>query len=223
MKRLLRRAVCLGLVLLTVGQLTLSSGVVVPAGVYFTVADRRVLEMEDATMPFRQDGQWYVPYTVFTQRELDVAYGRTFDQQTAYLMTIRQRLSFDLVNDLCYDQTGRYYYNIHAIVRGDYVFFPLEMVAEFFDLNWSYTPTSLVPMIRITDSSSTLSDAAFLDAGATLLQSRYDDYLQSITPEEEETTPPPVSHASGQRVYLMTAFSNFIDARTVLDALEERD
>ena len=220
MRRWLRRAVCLALALLTVGQLTLTGSVAVQAGVYFTVADRRVLEMEDATMPFRQDGQWYVPHTVFLQRELDVAYGRTVDRQTAYLMTIRQRLSFDLANDLCYDQTGRYYYNIHAIVRGDYVFFPLELVAEFFDLTWSYTPTSLVPMIRITDSSSTLSDAAFLDAGGTLLQSRYDDYLQSIAPEEDDPQPPPVSHAAGQRVYLLLAFSNPIDAHAVLEDLE---
>ena len=222
-KRNIRRLWCLALALLLVGQLTATRGDAAQTGVYFTVADRRVLEMEDATMPFMQDGQWYIPHTVFTQQELDVFYGRTHDRQTAYLMTIRQTLSFDLVNGLCYDQSGRYYYNIRAIVRGDVVFFPLNMVANFFDLNWSYRNTFLVPMIRITDSSSTLSDDAFLDAGATLLQSRYNDYLQSIAPAEEEEEPetPAVSTPAGQRVYLLMSFSNFLDAQAVLDDLEQ--
>lgn len=221
--RNIRRLWCLALAVLLAVQLSAIRGTAAPAGVYFTVADRVVLVMEDATMPFQQDGQWYIPHTVFTQRELDVTYGRSVDRQTAYLMTLRQRLSFDLAGGLCYDQSGRYYYNIRAIVRGDYVFFPLEMVANFFDLNWSYRSTSLVPMIRITDSSSTLSDAAFLDAGATLLQSRYDDYLRSIAPEEEEPETPSVSTPSGQRVYLLLSYSNFIDARAVLDTLEQYD
>ena len=222
MRRCVRRLCSLVLAVLLMVQLAGTRGAAVPAGVYFTVADRVVLVMENATMPFQQDGQWYVPHTVFTQRELDVTYGRSVDRQTAYLMTLRQRLSFDLAGGLCYDQSGRYYYNIRAIVRGDYVFFPLEMVASFFDLNWSYRSTSLVPMIRITDSSSTLSDAAFLDAGATLLQSRYDDYLRSIAPEEEPDTPA-VTPPSGQRVYLMFSYSNFIDAKAVLDTLERCD
>ena len=222
-KRNIRRLWYLALALLLVGQLTATRGDAAQTGVYFTVADRRVLEMEDATMPFMQDGQWYIPHTVFTQQELDVFYGRTHDRQTAYLMTIRQTLSFDLVNGTCYDQSGRSYYNIHAIVKGDVVFFPLNMVANFFDLNWSYRNTFLVPMIRITDSSSTLSDDAFLDAGATLLQSRYNDYLQSIAPAEEEEEPetPAVSTPAGQRVYLLMSFSNFLDAQAVLDNLEQ--
>ena len=220
--RRLRRLCALALTVLLMGQLAAVPGTAVPAGVYFTVADRVVLPMEDASMPFQQDGQWYVPHTVFTQRELDVAYGRTVDRQTAYLMTLRQRLSFDLAAGQCYDQDGRYYYNIRAIVRGDYVFFPLEMVATFFDLNWSYRNTSLVPMIRITGNSSTLTDAAFLDSGATLLQSRYDDYLRSIASQEEDDAPAP-STRSGQRVYLMVSFSNPIDTQIFLDSLEERE
>ena len=222
MKKRFRRLLCLCMAVLLMGQLASTRGTGALSGVCFTVADRVVLAMEDATMPFQQDGQWYIPYTVFTQRELDVAYGRSVDRQTAYLMTIRQRLSFDLVNGLCYDQSGRYYYNIRAIVRGDVVFFPLTMVANFFDLNWSYRNTFLVPMLRITDSSSTLSDEAFLDAGATLLQSRYNDYLQSIAPEEEPAPETPVvSNRSGQRVYLVMSYSNFIDAQAVLDDLAQ--
>ena len=221
MKRALRRLGSLVLAALLTAQLAATRGAASPASVCFTVADRVVLEMEDATMPFQQDGQWYVPHTVFTQGELDAVYGRSVDRQTAYLMTIRQRLSFDLAGGTCYDQDGRYYYNIQAIVRGDYVFFPLEMAANFFDLTWSYRPTGMVPMLRITDSSSTLSDAAFLDAGATLLQSRYDDYLRAQAQQEnEQTVQPPVSHAAGQRVYLMVSFSNVIDAQALLDQLE---
>ena len=221
-RRGLWRWLCLCLAVLLTGQLLSVRGNAAPEGVYFTVADRVVMPMEDASMPFQQDGQWYVPHTVFTQRELDVAYGRTVDRQTAYLMTIRQRLSFDLAAGQCYDQDGRYYYNIRAIVRGDYVFFPLEMVADFFGLRWSYRTTSLVPMIRITDSSSTLTDAVFLDSGANLLQSRYDDYLRSIA-QEDETPVTPSSPRSGQRVYLMMAFSNFVDAAGVLDTLASYD
>ena len=221
MRRWLRRAACLCLAALLAAQLAAIRGAAAPAGVYFTVADRVVLEMEDASMPFQQDGQWYIPHTVFTQRELDVAYGRSVDRQTAYLMTIRQRLNFDLAGGTCYDQDGRYYYNIRAIARGDYVFFPLDMVARFFGLSWSYTPTSLVPMIRITDSSSTLTDAVFLDSGANLLQSRYNDYLRSIA--QQETPSVPSAPRAGQRVYLMLSFSNFIDAQAVLDQLEAWD
>ena len=222
LRRGLWRWLCLCLAVLLTGQLAPVRSSAAPEGACFTVADRVVLAMEDASMPFQQDGQWYIPHTVFTQRELDVAYGRTVDRQTAYLMTIRQRLSFDLAAGQCYDQDGRYYYNIRAIVRGDYVFFPLEMVADFFGLRWSYRTTSLVPMIRITDSSSTLTDAVFLDSGANLLQSRYDDYLRSIA-QEDETPVTPSSPRSGQRVYLMMAFSNFVDAAGVLDTLASYD
>ena len=218
----LRRWLCLCLAVLLTGQLASTRGNAAPAGVYFTVVNRVVLAMEDATMPFQQDGQWYVPHTVFTQRELDVAYGRTVDRQTAYLMTIRQRLSFDLAGGQCYDQDGRYYYNIRAIVRGDYVFFPLEMVADFFGLRWSYRNTDLVPMIRITDSSSTLTDAVFLDSGSGLLQSRYDDYLRS-TADQEEDGQQPVTVRTGQRVYLILSFSNVVDAAAVLDTLADYD
>lgn len=225
MRRRMRRLWSLALVLLLMGQFLAIRGDAAQTGVYFTVADRKVLVMEDATMPFRQDGQWYIPHTVFAQQELDVFYGRTFDRQTAYLMTIRQSLYFDLVNGTCYDQDGRSYYNTRAIVRGDYIFFPLDMVADFFELNWSYKPTFLVPMIRITDSSATLSDEAFLDAGANLLRSRYDDYLQATAQEPgpgEQTEPdePAAEVVTGQRVYLMMAFSNIIDAQTVLNDLE---
>ena len=75
--RNIRRLWCLALALLLMVQLAGTRGAAVPAGVYFTVADRVVLVMENATMPFQQDEQWYVPHTVFTQRELDVTYGRS--------------------------------------------------------------------------------------------------------------------------------------------------
>ena len=72
LRRGLWRWLCLCLAVLLTGQLLSVRGNAAPEGVYFTVADRVVMPMEDASMPFQQDGQWYVPHTVFTQRELDV-------------------------------------------------------------------------------------------------------------------------------------------------------
>ena len=72
------------------------------------------------------------------------------------------------------------------------------------------SPTTTAPLIRVTSDSVILSDADFINAAATLMQGRYDDYERASSvrppafPDPPVTPDPPVQAAEGQEVDLST-------------------
>lgn len=149
-------------------------------------------ELTVTNMPVNVNGSIYIPYTAFDRNVTGVDLGVFYGQEksdTAYRLTLYSRsgtyLTFDLLEQTCFlTQDGqREAQSIRAVIRYDKVYVPASAVCRIFDLQYVYTPTRTAgDLIRIKSDSAVLSDAAFLDAAASALQSRYDNYIQSLTP-----------------------------------------
>ena len=184
-----------------------SGRAVVLTGVYFTAVNDQLMEMDQATMPFWSGGKLYVSSRVFEvyREELGITYSPGTDRKTFALYTGRSALLFDLAADACYDNRGNLY-AARAVDRNGNIFFPLDTVCPFFGLTYSYTATALVPLVRIRSGEAVLSDSVFIDAASSLMRSRYNAYVRSVTEAQEGVQTPepeePVSGNQGQRVSL---------------------
>lgn len=162
--------------------------------VYQLALNERFMENEltPTNMPVNVNGTIYIPYTAFdrtiTGVDLGVFYGQEKSDDT-YRLTLYSRsgtyLTFDLLEQSCFlTQDGqKEAQSMRAIIRYEKVYIPASSVCRVFGLQYTYTATRTAgDLIRIRSSSSVLSDAAFLDAAATYMQDRYDNYIQSLTP-----------------------------------------
>lgn len=195
-------------------------GRAVLSGVYLTAVNEKVMDLDAETMPFWSKGVLYVSNRMFEGTYLGVNYVRNNAMNLAVLYTPRIDLRFDLENGTAFDKQGNYYAG-QAIVRGDVVFFPLEMVCKYFNLNWSYSETDTVPLIRITDSSATLPVADFIDAAGSTMLERYNAYEKLVLEQQAQTGPqePPIHVAAGQRVYLLVESTAPEATRSVMEKL----
>lgn len=210
---------------LTLTLTTTRTGAVL-SGVYFTVVNDDPLELNQETMPFLSGGQIYVSNAIFSGiygKSLGVSCAYSSVKQTATLFNIRTALFFDLANQTTTDNRGNTY-SERAVVKGNYVFFPLSILTRVFDLTYSYTSTSTVPVIRIKSNSVVLDDATFFDAASGFLANSYAAYEKEVTsvttptvtdPDEDE----PVVY-EGQQIYLLFTVSEAEGTRTLLDILD---
>lgn len=188
------------------------------ATVYFTAANENVMELLPETMPFWSDGQLYVSNALFQGRELGVNYVRNDALGLAMLYTNSTDLRFDIVNDTVYDRDQKTYSG-HAIVKGSYVFFPIDLVCRYFGLEYTCTETELAPLIRITSDSVILGDSRFIDSATTILIERYNTYQRLLA--EQTPAPPPVYQAAeGQKVFLLIESTSAQDTLALLDGLD---
>ncbi len=210
MKMRLRRTAALAMTLLLLGLLVPGPGRAAGTGVYFTAANEQLMDLNSETMPFYSNGVLYVSSQLFEGGELGLSYGRNTNLglATLYRQGSNLDLRFDIAGQIVYDKQYNMY-NGYAIERGGMVFFPLELVCRYFRLSWSYSETNTVPLIRVTSDSVILSDTDFINAAATLMQGRYDDYERASSvrppafPDPPVTPDPPVQAAEGQKVYLI--------------------
>jgi len=204
------------------------------AGACFTAANDQLMDLTADTMPFYSNGVLYVSSRLFEGGELGLSYGRntSLGLATLYMQGSNMDLRFDLAGQTAYDKQYNVY-NGYAIEKGGDIFFPLDLVCRYFGLSWSYNETDTIPLIRVKSDSVILSDARFINAAATLMQSRYDEFqrAQSSRPAAPSTpgspdspsvpeivTPPEpsVQAAEGQRIFLIFDGQ---DARDILPAL----
>ena len=138
------------------------------------------------------------------------------------LHSVGAALFFDLETGQAYDGQNNTY-NLPAIQRGSYVFFPVDLVASVLGLTYSYTPASPAPLIRIKSATVKLADdAVFLDAAASRMWDRYNEYIRSL-PEEQTPDATPPSTYTGQRVYLLFTVADTADARSAVDTLTRQE
>ena len=165
--RKLRRAGALVCALAMALSLSVFPGRAAATDVFFTVINDDPMELSQETMPFWSGGRLYVSNAIF-----DGSYGDAMGitcsystiKQTAVIYTIRVALFFELSGaGAAYDNQGRIY-SERAIVRGSYVFFPVDLIADVFDLTFTYLRVDPAPVIRLKNSSARLSDTVFLDA-----------------------------------------------------------
>lgn len=180
---------------------------------YFTSINETVLELSDATMPFVSGGVLYVSSNMFSNKELGISYSSNTVTQIATLYTAGGALRFDLKKGTVVDEQGKAM-PYGAIVRSGRVFFPVEMVAEFFGLAFSNSPVTLGRVVRLRSEDSVLNDRLFLDAAESLLEYRFEQYEKNKTPVVDPDpgpvtpdppsppSPPPPPEKDEREVYL---------------------
>lgn len=155
----------------------------------------------DAYRPVAVNGVIYVPYTIFdrtaTGVDLGVYYGITPERGTILtLYSLSGMLTFSMQMGTCEDNLGNSM-NFHALPRNGIPYVPAAAVCNFFGLQYSFLPTSdRGTLIRITNPTSPgLSDGSFLQTAQGAMAYRYNQIIQSQTPQP---TPTPVSTTTPQ-------------------------
>lgn len=210
MKTRPRRITALLMTLLLAAALVSGPGRAAGTGVYFTAANEQLMELNSENMPFYSNGVLYVSSRLFEGGELGLSYGRNTNLglATLYRQGSNLDLRFDIAGQIVYDKQYNMY-NGYAIERGDVVFFPLDLVCRYFRLSWSYNETDMAPLIRVKSDDVILSDVDFINAAATLMRGRYDEFERASAsrPPASADPPahvdPPVQAAEGQKVYLI--------------------
>ena len=189
--------------------------------VYFTAVNDQLLSLSDDTMPFWSGGRLYLSSTAISGSDLGVFYSRSRDKQTVVVYRQGSALTFDLSSGAVNDQNGRQYGG-SAIVRGDVVFLPIELLTQFFALDYSYTRISYGYLVRIKSDTVVLSDAKFIDAAAAPMAQRYNEYIKShsggLTPGD---TPRPSVDSDTDRVYLTLPVTDAALSLELLSSLED--
>lgn len=218
MKLKLRRAAALLCALTLTAVLCPQRGQAATA-IYFTAANEIVMDLSAETMPFWSDGKLYISNALFQGRELGVSYVRNNAMGLAVLYTNSIDLRFDLVNKTVYDKQGTTYAG-QAIEKGDYVFFPISLVCQYFGLSWTCTETEMAPLIRLTSDSVILDDARFIDSATTILTDRYNAY-QRFLAEQTPDPPKPSQAAEGQKIFLLISAASADDTLALLEDLDQ--
>lgn len=197
MMRTAKRMLCALLAALMLASLAPS--VTEAAGVItFTSVNDTLLSLSDETMPFWSGGVLYVASVAFDGTDLGLFYSRSRDKMTAVLYRQRNAIIFDLAAGTIETNGGQTYAG-SAIVRGDVVFLPLDVICHYFGLEYSYTRISYGYLVRIKSDSVVLSDATFIDAAAQPMATRYNRYVRAKAEQAEaaaasksaqETKPP---------------------------------
>ena len=189
MKRYLRRCAALLCVLLMLSGAPTAQA----AGTaYFTAVNETVLKLTDATMPFWANGRLYVSSDMFADKELGVTYYHNVLMKTATLYDEGGALQFDLEKGTSSDGNG-YPMSAVAIVRNGRVFFPVEVVADYFRLTFTQNAVARGYVVRLRSEDSVLNDRLFLDAATSLLEYRYEEYEKAqsaVMPPVTPVTPP---------------------------------
>ena len=214
-----KRFLCLLLVLLMVFSLT-PSETRAETTVYFTAVNDQLLpDLSDETMPFWSGGRLYVPSTVITGTDLGLFYSRSRDKSTAVVYRQGSALTFNFAAGTVADQNDRQYSG-PAIVRSDVVFLPLDLLTQFFSLDYSYTRVTYGYLVRVKSDTVVLSDAKFIDAAAMSMEQRYNEYMKTHS-ESNDPGSTPNQNTDGDRdlVCLALRVTDEESANALLDTL----
>lgn len=145
-------------------------------------------------MPVRRSGTVYVPYTVLDNKELGISYANNRAGGTFTVYNRKKTLIFQLNGSGSADKEGNEY-TWRIITRNGVVFIPLRSVATFFDLSYSFYNLKLsdgtVPIARVCTAQAALGDQQFSASAAQVVAAPLSQYLASLTPTPEASTPRP--------------------------------
>jgi len=221
MKRWVKKCAAFLLAFLMTASLFQDTGRGVLEGVFFSAANDQLLDLSEDTMPFYSGGKLYISSSFFVGTDLGVNYVRNRSMGLALLYTTKTDLRFDLVNLTVYDKDGTTY-NGRAIEKNGTIFFPADLVCQFFGLTYTVTATSIVPLVRVRSSTAILSDRRFIDAATSQMTARYaayEKYVESKTPVVVDPKPPVIQAAEGQMVYLILSGSSREEIETAMEQL----
>lgn len=184
--------------------------------VFFVAVNEQLLPLNDETMPFWSDGTFYIPSTAVDGTDLGTHFTRSRGKTSAVVYKQRTAITFDLVAGTS-ETSGGQTFSYGALLRGDTIFLPLDLLCRFFNLDCNYIRVTNGYLVRIKSETVVLSDAQFINAATSLMAQRYAQYERSHAPADEnpaetgsESTPPaPVQEP--------------VQARTVYLAVESTD
>ena len=191
--------------------------------VIFTAANEKIYPLTDETMPFWSNGTVYVPNTALVDNDFNIQYSRSRKNATVVLYQMRNGLIFDL-NAGTAEARGGQSFSAQTVVRGDIVFFPLDLLCRFFDLEYSYTRVTYGYLLRIKNDSVSLSDAVFIDAAGPAFAQRYAQYERAKEPSETQPnaqaeTQQPQQPQAERTVYLAVEASDAALSELLLSRL----
>ena len=237
MKRWIKKCTAFLLACLITVSLFHDKGRSILEGVYLSAANDQLLELTEDTMPFYSGGQLYISNHFFMGTDLGVHYVRNRSMGLALLYTNKTDLRFDLVNLTIYDKDGKNYSG-RAIEKNGIVFFPIDLVCQFFGLTYSVTATSTAPLVRVTSATAILSDRRFIDAATSQMTARYEAYEKKYTestqnsepskppvveplnpPVVEPPNPPVIQAQSGQMVFLILSGTSREEIQAAMDRM----
>lgn len=199
-----RRIICLLLTILMLFAGLVPERAVAAGSVIFTAANEKIYPLSDETMPFWSGGVVYVPHTAVVDNDLGIQYSRNREKMTVVLYQMRNGLVFDLATGYAEARDGQSFY-APVIIRGDIVFFPLDVLCRYFSLDYSYTRVTYGYLLRIKNSSAVLNDVTFIDAAGQGMAQRYAQYERAHSPAPSGSNSP-VTDAPAQEQAQRTAY-----------------
>ncbi len=187
-----------------------------------------ILDISPSTMPRFIDVAVYVPYTLIPQYfDINAAYNS--DMGILVLYENANLLTFNLKEHTVFDDGGQSY-SPTAQKIGNTVYVPLNVVSEVFDLYYSYL-TSVVPLVRMSETKPSLSDSVFLSIATPIVETKIYEYNNQgqdtyippspVTPPTDEVTDndePEEDFANTVKITFDAPFSSFTSE--ILDYLE---
>ena len=181
-----------------------------------------------------EGGAVYVPYGTFSYFGVNSTYFA--DAATASLSTAAYQIYFDMAAGTAFDSSGTSYEQ-YAVFRNGQVYVPVAFICNLFGLSYSYVAGQKCGHImRITDSSSILTDSQFLSAAEDQMLPRYNaivnpppppTYRPPVTPSPSPSpspsaspSPTPDPDRSGTVVYL--SFEG-LPTPEILDAMKDNN
>ena len=193
--------------------------------VYFTAVDERVLDLNDATMPFWFGGYLYVAATVF--RESGVGYSFNVVTQTLVLYDSSRSLVFNVATGSGTNGQGELYDHV-CVTRGGVTFLAASPVASYFNRTYSNTVVNHGYLIRVKSAAAVLPDSMFTETAAYQLDAKYQQYQKKSAagaPDRNGTgagDPETEDAPSGKSIYLCFLAEDAEDVTVWQDALESR-
>lgn len=157
-----------------------------------------IMRMTGGNIPMVVDSVLYVPYTMLSSDATGVNLGvnaRYNPFQRAVTVTGGQLgVYFDPTTNTAYDINGDLL-DIRAIVRNSVVYLPIDWICNYFAIiTYSVIRTEYGTLVRVKNNAAWLTDAGFIDAAGSLLESNARRYLEYINPKPSPTqvaTPQP--------------------------------
>lgn len=193
MKKRIIAVLCVCLLILSQGLFMFAAAASSKEIVYFMAVNERVLDLRSDTMPFISNGGIYVPYIMFDPNTTEVNLGTftTYGNNTVMVYSRSDGvMMFSLEDDTVITSTGKTFVRT-AIRRNSMVFLPVDVVCDFFGLDWRMLDApGFGRIVRVKSSAAQLSNDEFKTAARHVIAPRYSAYIKSLTPEEDPLPTP---------------------------------
>ena len=178
MKKIRKRIFCLFMILIVCSSLLSFAGAA--KNVVLTAVNDSFLALSNSTMPTRQNGEYYVPFTVFSGR---LGLRATQRDGTLSLSSGSVTLTFNTVAGTVYDQNMNSYSSPAYALNGT-VYVPVRLVCGRFGFSYSTLHSGDTLILRICSSAAGLSDSEFLSSSSATIRSMLNTYngISGISP-----------------------------------------